>query len=262
LAVAAAVALFIARTRLGKMLRAAADNPEAATYMGIHVGRAYRLAFGIGAAVTAVAGGLVATYYPFQPYNAIEFVIVMYAGVDLSGCILVRGGSLLPADGYAGADLGDRRGRLESFLGIVRIDVVRPRRFLRHRRVHGRAPARQAGPEPLVRHRDRRVCRGARRSRDRLSDVQAARTLFRARDARLPACASLCVRVARIPGGRASHESRDACGFHAVFGSAHLCAARGSAARHRTCHQRGGGALAVRTVAARDQTERAGGNGG
>ena len=61
LAVAAAVALFIARTRLGKMLRAAADNPEAATYMGIHVGRAYRLAFGIGAAVTAVAGGLVAT---------------------------------------------------------------------------------------------------------------------------------------------------------------------------------------------------------
>jgi branched-chain amino acid transport system permease protein len=91
LAVAAAVALFIARTRLGKMLRAAADNPEAATYMGIHVGRAYRLAFGIGAAVTAVAGGLVATYYPFQPYIGIEFVIVMYAGVVLGGMGSVGG---------------------------------------------------------------------------------------------------------------------------------------------------------------------------
>jgi branched-chain amino acid transport system permease protein len=91
LAVAAAVALFIARTRLGKMLRAAADNPEAATYMGIHVGRAYRLAFGIGAAVTAVAGGLVATYYPFQPYIGIEFVIVMYAGVVLGGMGSVSG---------------------------------------------------------------------------------------------------------------------------------------------------------------------------
>ena len=91
LAVAAGVALFIARTRLGKMLRAAADNPEAATYMGIHVGRAYRLAFGIGAAVTAIAGGLVATYYPFQPYIGIEFVIVMYAGVVLGGMGSVSG---------------------------------------------------------------------------------------------------------------------------------------------------------------------------
>jgi len=91
LVAAAAVALFIARTRLGKMLRAAADNPEAATYMGIHVGRAYRLAFGIGAAVTAIAGGLVATYYPFQPYIGIEFVIVMYAGVVLGGMGSVSG---------------------------------------------------------------------------------------------------------------------------------------------------------------------------
>jgi branched-chain amino acid transport system permease protein len=73
------------------MLRAAADNPEAATYMGIHVGRAHRLAFAIGAAVTAVAGGLVATYYPFQPYIGIEFVIVMYAGVVLGGMGSVAG---------------------------------------------------------------------------------------------------------------------------------------------------------------------------
>jgi branched-chain amino acid transport system permease protein len=75
----------ITRTRLGKTLRAAADNPEAATYMGIDVDRAYRVAFGIGAAVTGIAGGLVATYYPFQPYVGLEFVIIMYAGVVLGG---------------------------------------------------------------------------------------------------------------------------------------------------------------------------------
>lgn len=79
------VSLFIGRTRHGKMLRAAADNPDAATYMGIHVRRAHRLAFGLGAAVTAVAGGLVATYYPFQPYVGMEYVIIMYAGVVLGG---------------------------------------------------------------------------------------------------------------------------------------------------------------------------------
>ncbi|UHL63976.1 branched-chain amino acid ABC transporter permease [Paralcaligenes sp. KSB-10] len=79
------VAAFIGRTRHGKILRAAADNPEAATYMGIHVRRAHRLAFGIGGAVTAVAGGLIATYYSFQPYVGVEFVIIMYAGVVLGG---------------------------------------------------------------------------------------------------------------------------------------------------------------------------------
>lgn len=90
-AVAVAVALFIARTRRGKILRAAADNPEAATYMGIAVGGAYRLAFGLGAAVTGVAGGLIATFLPFQPYTGIEFVMVMYAGVVLGGMGSVGG---------------------------------------------------------------------------------------------------------------------------------------------------------------------------
>lgn len=87
ISIAAAIALFwfISRSRLGKALRAAADNPEAATYMGIDVDRSHRIAFGIGAGVTAVAGGLVATYYPFQPYVGLEFVIIMYAGVVLGG---------------------------------------------------------------------------------------------------------------------------------------------------------------------------------
>jgi branched-chain amino acid transport system permease protein len=91
LVVAGGVALFIARARSGKTLRAAADNPEAATYMGIHVGHAHRLAFALGAAITAIAGGLVATYYPFQPYIGVEFVIVMYSGVVLGGMGSVGG---------------------------------------------------------------------------------------------------------------------------------------------------------------------------
>src|SRR5690606_34669141 len=75
-------------------LLAAADNPEAAIYMGIDVDRAHRIAFAIGTGVTAVAGGLVATYYPFQPYVGIEFVIIMYAGVVLGGIGSVGGAFL------------------------------------------------------------------------------------------------------------------------------------------------------------------------
>jgi branched-chain amino acid transport system permease protein len=77
--------LLMARSRLGKSLRAAADNPEAAVYVGIGVDRAHRLAFGFGVAITAVGGGLLASTSPFQPYIGIEYVIVMYAGVVLGG---------------------------------------------------------------------------------------------------------------------------------------------------------------------------------
>jgi branched-chain amino acid transport system permease protein len=90
-AVTALLVWFITRARLGKALRAAADNPEAAVYMGIDVDRAHRLAFGIGTGVTAIAGGLVATYYPFQPYVGLDFVIIMYAGVVLGGMGSITG---------------------------------------------------------------------------------------------------------------------------------------------------------------------------
>src|SRR3974390_2010324 len=84
-AIAAALFAFINRARIGKSLRAAADNPQAAIYMGIDVDRAHRIAFALGSAATGIAGGLIATFYPFQPYIGFEYVIVMYAGVVFGG---------------------------------------------------------------------------------------------------------------------------------------------------------------------------------
>jgi branched-chain amino acid transport system permease protein len=92
LVVVVALWLLLERTRLGRALRAAADNPTAATYMGIDVDRAHRIAFALGSAVTAIAGGLVATYLSFTPFMGIDFVVIMYAGVVLGGM-----GSLLGA---------------------------------------------------------------------------------------------------------------------------------------------------------------------
>ncbi len=83
--VAAALWVLMERTRLGKALRAAADNPIAATYMGIDVDRAYRIAFGLGAGITAIAGGLMATYLSFTPFVGLDYVIIMYSGVVLGG---------------------------------------------------------------------------------------------------------------------------------------------------------------------------------
>ena len=92
--VVSSFALVLAHTRLGRSLRAAADNPRAAIYMGIDVDRAYRLAFGFGVGITAIGGGLLASSYPFQPYVGIEYVIIMYAGVVLGGLGSVRGAFL------------------------------------------------------------------------------------------------------------------------------------------------------------------------
>jgi branched-chain amino acid transport system permease protein len=87
IAVAFAIALylFLTRSNLGKALRAAADNPIAAAYVGIDVDRAHGLAFGLGVGITAIAGGLIASSQSFQPYIGFDFVIVMYAGVVLGG---------------------------------------------------------------------------------------------------------------------------------------------------------------------------------
>jgi branched-chain amino acid transport system permease protein len=86
--------MLMSRSRLGKSLRAAADSPQAAIYMGIDVARAHRMAFGFGVAITAIGGGLLASGTSFQPYVGLEYVIVMYAGVVLGGLGSVSGAFL------------------------------------------------------------------------------------------------------------------------------------------------------------------------
>ncbi len=85
IAVAVLLWLLLEHTRLGRSLRGAADNPTAATYTGVDVDRAHRLAFGLGCGVTAIAGGLLATNVSFSPFIGVDFVLIMYSGVVLGG---------------------------------------------------------------------------------------------------------------------------------------------------------------------------------
>jgi branched-chain amino acid transport system permease protein len=85
LLVIAGLVLLIGSTRLGKALRASADDSTAATYIGIDVDFAHRIAFALGISITALAGGLLAPNYPFHPFVGLEYVIIMYAGVVLGG---------------------------------------------------------------------------------------------------------------------------------------------------------------------------------
>jgi branched-chain amino acid transport system permease protein len=83
---AAALYLFLQRTRLGKAIRAVASNRQAAELMGIPSTRILAVAFGIGIAIAAASGALIAALFPFTvlsggTYELKSFVVCVLGGL-------------------------------------------------------------------------------------------------------------------------------------------------------------------------------------
>src|SRR2546428_644740 len=96
IAVAAALYGFLFRTRLGKSIRAVANNRAAAELMGIDSRRMLALAFGIGTALATTSGALLATLFSFTilsggTYELKSFVIVVLGGLGNPTGALVGG---------------------------------------------------------------------------------------------------------------------------------------------------------------------------
>jgi branched-chain amino acid transport system permease protein len=86
IAVTGGLYYFLHRTTLGKYVRAVTDNRAAAELMGIPSARVLALSFGLGTMLAAVAGGLIATFFPFTilaggTYELKSFVICVLGGV-------------------------------------------------------------------------------------------------------------------------------------------------------------------------------------
>jgi branched-chain amino acid transport system permease protein len=100
LAILFALMIFVQRSRLGSAMRATAENPLAASLMGISINRAIATAFGVGGALAAVAGvfwagraGQIEPLMGFVP-GLKAFVAAVIGGVgSLPGAVL--GGFLL-----------------------------------------------------------------------------------------------------------------------------------------------------------------------
>jgi len=82
---------FLNKTLIGKAIRAAADDPEGCAYMGINLRFLYGIAFGLGIAITAAGGCLMATYRPFNPFYGEGIVVILFASVVLGGMTSVFG---------------------------------------------------------------------------------------------------------------------------------------------------------------------------
>ena len=78
--------VFVARTRMGKAIRASAQDAATAGLMGVNIDMVLRLCFALGAAMAGMAGMLISMYYPVnvvmgQEYTIIAMIVVVLGGM-------------------------------------------------------------------------------------------------------------------------------------------------------------------------------------
>jgi branched-chain amino acid transport system permease protein len=77
--------LFLVRTRLGKAIRAAAQDPSTASLMGVNINQVLALCFGFGALMAGLGGLLVSMSYPIQTTMGLEYTIITIIVVAVGG---------------------------------------------------------------------------------------------------------------------------------------------------------------------------------
>ena len=85
LALALCLYLFLRRTDLGRMIRAASDNQTGALLVGTDITKVFTLAFGVGAACVGAAGSLMTPLLPFTPSSGLLFTITSFNIVIIGG---------------------------------------------------------------------------------------------------------------------------------------------------------------------------------
>jgi branched-chain amino acid transport system permease protein len=85
------VTLFLKKTLVGKAVRAASKDTEAATLVGISPHRVNSIAFAIGIGLSGIAGVALAATYPFDPYFGFIFSLKAMIALALGGLGSVMG---------------------------------------------------------------------------------------------------------------------------------------------------------------------------
>jgi branched-chain amino acid transport system permease protein len=83
--------VFLNRTMLGRAIKAAGDDPVGCAYMGINLRSVYAISFGLGIAITAAGGCIMATYRPFNPFFGESIVVILFASVVMGGMTSITG---------------------------------------------------------------------------------------------------------------------------------------------------------------------------
>ncbi len=91
LVISLAFYIFLTRTRLGKAIRAAAEDSATAGLMGVNIHRVLAICFGLGALMAGFAGPLISMTYEITPTMGLSYTIVAMLVVVLGGLGSITG---------------------------------------------------------------------------------------------------------------------------------------------------------------------------
>jgi branched-chain amino acid transport system permease protein len=135
---AGGVVLFMKKSRMGRAIRATAQDPRAARVLGVNTERVYAFTFSLNAAICGAAGALISMIWVLQPYYGIAysvraFVIVTAAGLgNLPGVIIAALG-LGALEQYSGFVLGAQF-QQATIVGLLLVILIwKQFLLLRHR---------------------------------------------------------------------------------------------------------------------------------
>ena len=135
---AIALVIYMKRSKLGRAIRATAQNSRAAKILGVDTEKVYAATFGINAALCGVAGSLISitfTLHPYVglPYTVRSFMIVIVAGLGNLPGVALSGMGLGVFEEFADYILGTEFRIGSVFLLLVLILVYRRFKLSRKR---------------------------------------------------------------------------------------------------------------------------------
>jgi len=137
IALSAALAFILNRTRIGLAINAIAADRDAGQLVGIDLRHAYAVTFGLGAACAGVAGGLIAMIQAItptagEPYTLQAFVVVILGGLGRVSATVVGGLAfgLVEAFGQSIPGSGSVFANAIAFGLMVLVLVTRPQGLL------------------------------------------------------------------------------------------------------------------------------------
>ncbi|MDB9761098.1 branched-chain amino acid ABC transporter permease [Pelagibacteraceae bacterium] len=133
---------YMKRSKLGRAIRATAQNARAAKILGVDTEKVYAATFGINAALCGIAGACVAMTFTLHPYTGLpytirSFMIVIIAGLGNLPAVAVSGMGLGIFEEWADYLLGTefRIAAVFSLLVIIlvwrRFKLARKREYLK-----------------------------------------------------------------------------------------------------------------------------------
>jgi len=130
--------MYMKKSKLGRAIRATAQNARAAKILGVDTEKVYAATFGINAALCGVAGALISitfTLHPYVglPYTVRSFMIVIIAGLGNLPGVALSGMGLGVFEEYADYILGTEFRIGSVFLLLVLILVYRRFKLSRKR---------------------------------------------------------------------------------------------------------------------------------